>query len=101
MLITYKPFPENGRTINKYGVYFDGPGATVDVLNEELAKRLLTNPYFVTSTVVDGVEIIHEESNAGNVDDEKPRRKRRTKAEIEAARQIEEAEVIEDGQDQE
>lgn len=84
MLITYKPLPENGDTIEKYGVYFDGPGATVDVHNEKIASRLMTNPYFVTSIMVDGVEILDESSNAGNVEGEKPRRKRRTKAEIEA-----------------
>lgn len=76
MKITYKPLPENGERIVKYGVAFERD-QTVDVDDEVLAQRLLTNAYFIEakeSPVIDEVE------------EDQTKRKRRTKAEMEALR---------------
>jgi len=75
MKITYKPLPENGERIVKYGVAFERD-QTVEVSDEKLARRLLTNVYFVESVDQDN-ELIEPE---------KPKRTRRTKAEMEALR---------------
>lgn len=80
MKVTYRPFAENGETIEKYGYYFVD-GQTRDI-EEDMALKLLACPYFTDSIDVDGVEVLPAS---------KPKRKRRTKAEIEAE---------EDGQDQ-
>lgn len=78
MKITYKPLPENGEKIIKYGIAFERD-QTVDVSDEKLAKRLLTNAYFVAQD---------EENNevTNEVTNEVIKRKRRTKAEMEALR---------------
>jgi hypothetical protein len=59
MEITFVPFEGLNDTIEKYGVFFE-VGKPVNVNDERLAKRLLTNPYFVTSKKVDGVEVMSE-----------------------------------------
>lgn len=85
MKITYKPLPENGERIVKYGVAFERD-QTVPIDDEVLAKRLLTNPYFVESVeahvMQDGIFLeMHDD-----VVKELIGRKRRTKAEMEALR---------------
>lgn len=76
MKITYKPLPENGERIVKYGVAFERD-QTVPVDDEVLAKRLLTNPYFVEAK---------EAPVTDEVEEDQTKRKRRTRAEMEALR---------------
>lgn len=71
--IVYTPTEQLNDTIFKYGVDFKA-GVPVDVENDALAERLLTNIYFSESVTVQGVEVLEAPK----------KRKRRTKAEIEA-----------------
>lgn len=85
MKITYKPLPENGDRIVKYGVSFERD-ETVEVSDEKLAKRLLTNAYFVEEVDKESVKVDKEVDNVDTEEAEVTRRKRRTKAEMEALR---------------
>ena len=73
MKVTYHPLPENGETIEKYGYCFKD-GQTRDI-EDDMAHKLLACPYFTDSIDADGVEVLPAS---------KPKRKWRTKAEIEA-----------------
>ena len=76
MKITYKPLPENGEQITKYGVSFKRD-QTVPVEDEKLAARLLTNAYFVEAVETEAPETT--------------KRTRRTRAEMEALRNEDES----------
>ena len=75
--VTYIYIEGMSETLEKYGEAFT-VGQTKQIHDDEFADKLLTCPYFVEANIIEG-EVVQEVIEAP-----KKKRKRRTKAEIEA-----------------